>query len=111
MDHATSERKAGLVRALLADHRLDDEMPIVAVIDLDDLRSTVGRLLGVFPEGWTHAFAAKANAAVPVLREIRSLGMACEVASGGELDAALTAGFDPNRIIYDGPAKTMAQLG
>ena len=110
MDYAVSERKAGLVQSLLAHRRLDDETPIAAVIDLDDLRSTIGRLHGAFPEGWMHAFAAKANAAVPVLKESRLLGMACEVASEGELDAALAAGFEPTRMIYDGPAKTMAEL-
>ena len=38
------------------------------------------------------------------------LGMACEVASPGELAQATAAGFAPDRIVFDSPAKTRGEI-
>ena len=37
---------------------------------------------------------------------VKEAGMGCEVASQGELEQALRAGFNPRQIVYDEPAKT-----
>ena len=37
-------------------------------------------------------------------------GLACDVASGGELALALRGGFDPARIYFHGNAKSAAEL-
>ncbi len=37
-------------------------------------------------------------------------GLACDVASGGELSLALRGGFDPARIYFHGNAKSLAEL-
>ncbi|MDX3240414.1 hypothetical protein [Streptomyces sp. ME18-1-4] len=57
-----------------------------------------------------HAFVAKANPLVPLFKELRGLGMGCEAASAGELAQALAAGFAPEQIVFDSPAKTRAEL-
>ncbi|MGW7529130.1 diaminopimelate decarboxylase [Streptomyces sp. NPDC054783] len=85
---------------------------LVAFVDLDGVAATVSDLYDAFADtpGALHAFAAKANCLVPVLRELNGLGMGCEVATAGELARALAAGFRPERIVFDSPAKTNDEL-
>jgi len=55
-------------------------------------------------------FASKAFPCTAVLRILREEGLACDVASGGELAIALKAGFDPGRVHLHGNAKSDAEL-
>jgi diaminopimelate decarboxylase len=55
-------------------------------------------------------FASKAFPCTAVLRVLREEGLACDVASGGELAIALKAGFDPGRIHLHGNAKSEREL-
>ena len=54
--------------------------------------------------------AAKANMAVGVLRVLREEGLGIDISSAGELAAARRAGFEPERIVAHGNAKTDAEL-
>jgi diaminopimelate decarboxylase len=56
-------------------------------------------------------FASKAFPCTAVYRVLAEEGMACDVASGGELFLALRAGFEPARIYLHGNAKSDAELG
>src|SRR5579875_2599950 len=55
-------------------------------------------------------FASKAFPCTAVYRVFAEEGLACDVASGGELHLALRAGFDPHRIYLHGNAKSLAEL-
>src|SRR5262245_4310974 len=55
-------------------------------------------------------FASKAFPCTAVLRILNEEGLACDVASGGELAIALKAGFDPSRIHLHGNAKSEREL-
>jgi diaminopimelate decarboxylase len=55
-------------------------------------------------------FASKAFPCVAVLRLFAQEGLWCDVASGGELHLALAAGFEPQRIVLHGNAKSHAEL-
>jgi diaminopimelate decarboxylase len=55
-------------------------------------------------------FASKAFPCTGVYRALAEEGLACDVASGGELYLALRAGFDPARIYLHGNAKSEAEL-
>jgi diaminopimelate decarboxylase len=55
-------------------------------------------------------FASKAFPCTAVYRALAEEGLACDVASGGELFLALRAGFDPARIYLHGNAKSDAEL-
>ena len=55
-------------------------------------------------------FASKAFPCTAVYRVLASEGIACDVASGGELALALRGGFDPARIYMHGNAKSIAEL-
>jgi diaminopimelate decarboxylase len=52
------------------------------------------------------SYAIKANSNLEILRLLSAAGAGASVVSGGELIAALKAGFDPNGITFDGPGKT-----
>jgi diaminopimelate decarboxylase len=55
-------------------------------------------------------FASKAFPCTAVYRVLAEEGLACDVASGGELHLALKAGFPPERIHFHGNAKSEAEL-
>jgi len=55
-------------------------------------------------------FASKAFPCTGVYRVLAEEGLACDVASGGELYLALRAGFDPARTYLHGNAKSDAEL-
>ena len=55
-------------------------------------------------------FASKAFPCTAVLRLFADEGLWCDVASGGELHLALAAGFQPERIVLHGNAKSEAEL-
>lgn len=55
-------------------------------------------------------FASKAFPCTAVYRLLAEEGLACDVASGGELFLALRGGFDPARIYLHGNAKSETEL-
>ncbi|MGW4693249.1 diaminopimelate decarboxylase [Kitasatospora cineracea] len=108
-----AERRELLLREAVRQGLLDpEETPLAAFLDLDAVTETVAALHAAFPAALDvrHAFAAKANPLGPVLRRLRALGMGCEVASPGEFAQALAAGFPPELIVLDSPAKTRREL-
>lgn len=56
------------------------------------------------------AYAMKANASLAVLRHFRDLGAGADVVSGGELQLAMKAGIDPQKIIFAGVGKTRDEM-
>ena len=75
----------------------------IVAIQMAKLRATLGDRFEVH-------FAVKANPDPAVLRSIRRLAAGADVASAGELAAALDAGFEPEQIEFSGPGKTLAEL-
>ena len=98
------------LRAALHSGRLGADQPVAAFVDTDGVGQTIEALKAAFPAHFLHAFAAKANPMSSALRLVRKHGMACEVASPGELEQALRTGFEPAEIVYDEPAKTGSVL-
>ncbi|MFI6978380.1 diaminopimelate decarboxylase [Embleya sp. NPDC050154] len=105
-----SARQAALAR-VVEQGLLGPEQPLVGLLDVDGIRASVGALSAAFGDAPVlHTFAAKACGLVPVLRLLADAGMGCEVASPGELEQALAAGFTPDRLVLDSPAKTVEEL-
>lgn len=98
------------MRTAVSEGHFNEDRTTAAYIDLAGLAETVSNLNNAFPENFKHTFAAKANTMASALEQVRKLGMGCEVASPGELEQALRAGFDPAEIVYDEPAKTRPVL-
>jgi len=63
-------------------------------------------------EGYAHAihYALKANSTLAILRLLRELGAGADANSGGEIEAALRAGFEPPQIVFTGVGKTREEL-
>ncbi|MDY6427082.1 MAG: diaminopimelate decarboxylase [Bacteroidales bacterium] len=55
--------------------------------------------------GFTEHYAIKANANPILLKHIASYGFGADCVSGGEVKAALEAGFDPAKIVFAGVGK------
>jgi diaminopimelate decarboxylase len=62
--------------------------------------------------GYPHClhYALKANSTLAILRLVRGLGAGADANSGGEIEAALRAGFDPSQIVFTGVGKTRDEL-
>ncbi|RFU87601.1 diaminopimelate decarboxylase [Streptomyces triticagri] len=111
-----AERRAAALAEAVRRGILGPEQPLVGLLDIDDVLHAVDALHRAFrtafdgPAPVRHAFAAKACGLVPVLRLLAEAGMDCEVASPGELQQALAAGFTHDRLVFDSPAKTVEEL-
>ncbi|TAM78559.1 MAG: pyridoxal-dependent decarboxylase, exosortase A system-associated [Chloroflexota bacterium] len=80
------------------------------IYDLDVVAARVAALWAALPAGWDLAYALKANPAPPVLERLAAAGLGADVASLGELRAALAAGFSSARIVVTGPGKRDVEL-
>lgn len=75
--------------------------------DLDLLRRTLDHIRECIAGHPYHVhYAMKANSNPAILRAIAEAGMGADCVSGGELRAAVEAGFDPKDISYAGVGKT-----
>lgn len=83
------------------------------VVAEDDLRARARTFREAFSSRHADSellFASKAFPCTAVYRVLAQEGVGCDVASGGELAGALRAGFDPERIVVHGNAKSEAEL-
>jgi diaminopimelate decarboxylase len=55
-------------------------------------------------------YAFKANSTLAIVRLLRSLGSRADANSGGEIQVALRAGFEPRDIVFTGVGKSRAEL-
>ena len=83
------------------------------VVAEDDLRARASSFVaevGARHRDFDVLFASKAFPCTAVYRVLAEEGLACDVASGGELALALRGGFDPERIYFHGNAKSVREL-
>ena len=73
------------------------------------IRSKYTSLSKYFPQ-FAIAYSLKANPALGICSLMHRLGSCVEVASGGEIGAALAAGFPAEAILFAGPAKQEWEL-
>ena len=75
--------------------------------DTELLRRTLGAINAETSqyEGYVVHYAVKANANPKVLRIIREAGLGADCVSGGEIEAALRAGFPAGKIVFAGVGK------
>jgi diaminopimelate decarboxylase len=86
--------------------------PAYVVVE-DDLRSRARAFVDALAarhDDFDVLFASKAFPCTAVYRALAEEGLACDVASGGELALALRGGFDPGRTYLHGNAKSAAEL-
>jgi diaminopimelate decarboxylase len=86
--------------------------PAYIVVE-DDLRARARAFVDALAarhEDYDVLFASKAFPCTAVYRVLADEGLACDVASGGELALALSAGFDARRTYMHGNAKSEGEL-
>jgi diaminopimelate decarboxylase len=86
--------------------------PAYVVVE-DDLRSRARSFVDAMAarhKDFDVLFASKAFPCTAVYRTLAQEGLACDVASGGELALALAGGFDPRRTYLHGNAKSRREL-
>ena len=66
---------------------------------------TINQEAGKYENFCVH-YAVKANANPEILRIIREKGLGADCVSGGEVKAALDAGFPANKVVYAGVGKS-----
>lgn len=111
MDTFVTHRDAA-VRALVDNGLISTDQPVVGLLDTDAVKRQVEALHNAFDAIplTNHTVACKAATMVPILRFLADLGMGCEVASPGEFAMAEAAGFAPEKIVVDSPAKTVPEI-
>src|SRR5436305_2186969 len=83
------------------------------VVSEDDLRARARAFVDAVSahhRDFDILFASKAFPCTAVYRVLAEEGLACDVASGGELYLAMRGGFDPARIYFHGNAKSEVEL-
>ena len=55
-------------------------------------------------------YSVKANSNLAILRLMQDLGAGFDIVSGGELERVLLAGGDPERVIFSGVGKSVAEI-
>jgi diaminopimelate decarboxylase len=96
----------------LVDLAREHGTPLV-VYDEGEIRATARRYraaLAAHAPDAEAVYASKAFFALAMLRLAREEGLSVDVASGGELHAAIAAGFPPERIYLHGNAKDAGEL-
>lgn len=78
--------------------------------DRSVLARRVAELRAALPPAVRLHYAMKANPFLPLVHYMASLVDGIDVASGGELEVALTAGADPAEISFAGPGKREGEL-
>jgi diaminopimelate decarboxylase len=78
--------------------------------DLSRLKDKIKELTDLFPANTLHAVAIKANPLTAILKHLCQLGAGAEAASLPELHLAEKAGFKSEKIVFDSPVKTVAEL-
>jgi diaminopimelate decarboxylase len=80
------------------------------VYDLDLIGDRVAALRAVMPPRFSLAYAVKANPSLAVVTYLAGCGLGADIASGGELELVLRAGFDPALVAMTGPGKRDEEL-
>lgn len=82
----------------------------VYAYDADKIKTQYDCLNKCLPENFEIFYSMKANPLLGICELFKSLGSCIEVASIGELNTAIAAGFLPEQIIFTSPGKTNEEL-
>src|SRR5690606_15931384 len=80
------------------------------VYSAEAIDAAYGALAAAVPAGTLVAYAIKANGNLSILRRLAARGCGADIVSGGELERALRAGIEPDKIVFSGVGKTDAEI-
>ncbi|POM76663.1 Diaminopimelate decarboxylase [Phytophthora palmivora] len=100
-----------VVAAAVHQKLLHDDSPLTNLFSWDAFQKRLANLHEAFPEpAFNHALAVKTNPTRGLLRGARAKGFGAECASIAEAKHALSLGFEPRKVVYDSPCKTLGEL-
>ncbi|KAL3659543.1 hypothetical protein V7S43_015531 [Phytophthora oleae] len=109
--HQRSAAISHVVEAAVAQKLLHDDSPLTNLFSWDAFQNRLNNLGAAFPEPeFNHALAVKTNPTRGLLRGARTKGFGAECASIAEAKHALSLGFEPRKVVYDSPCKTLGEL-
>ena len=80
------------------------------VYNNDHIIDNYNNFMNAFNGNATAHFAMKSNSNQAILTALVNAGCGMDIVSGGELQRAISAGCNPNKIIFSGVAKTDAEM-
>jgi len=100
------------LRSALSNGWIRQEDTAVIFYDIAFLESRIRYLISCFPPNTLHGFAIKANPLARIMKYVKGVApnIGVEAASTGEVNMALNAGYTPGKIVFDSPAKTLADI-
>ena len=107
---STESQKHQILARALAEGLFTEEDRAVVFHDLGAMRARLDEIREAFPKNALHTVSVKANPLPGILLPLAAVGAGAEAASTGELALAERAGFAPERIVYDSPAKTRDEI-
>lgn len=107
----TSHEIGKVFRSAVAGGFIRQEDTAVIFQDMTFLEERIVSLKSFFPLTTLHAIAIKANPLIRILQRISPLRTGIEAATIGEINIALESGYEPGRIVYDSPVKTVSEIG
>ncbi|CAI5746601.1 unnamed protein product [Peronospora destructor] len=100
-----------VVEAAISQKLLRDESPLTNLFNWNAFQLRLASLRVAFPEPeFNHVLAVKTNPTRGLLRGARVKKFGAECASVAEAKHALSLGFEPRKIVYDSPCKTLGEL-
>ena len=99
-----------LLRTITSSNLLPPTSPVGLFFNMSTFTTNLTKITKAFPQTTNHCIAMKANPLFPCLKTAKEHGWGIEVASTGELTAALKLGFEKEKIVYDSPAKTRPEI-
>eukprot|EP00871_Galdieria_phlegrea_P004427 jgi/Galph1/4986/GphlegSOOS_G3633.1 len=99
-----------VLQSALSQGLISETAPRAFFYDLCYLEKTWKQLIATFPEGTLHTFALKACPVKGILTFAFEKGLGAECASIGEVWLAESFGCPVNKIVFDSPVKTVADL-
>lgn len=109
-ERITSKDASAVYKKAMTSGVLDSSDTSAVFYDLGFLFERFYEVGKNFPANALHAAAIKANPLIAVLRLINEKGFGSEAASLPEVYLAEKAGFVPEKIIFDSPAKTEDEI-
>lgn len=99
------------VQAAISQKLLHDDNPVTNLFNWDAFEKRLDNLRAAFPEPeFNHSLAVKANPTRGSLRAARTAGFGAECASIAEAKHSLSLGFEPRKVVFDSPCKTLSEL-
>ncbi len=93
----------------IIEHEVDLPTPFY-LYDSRIINARYHALRSALPQEIDIVYSVKANPNISIVRHLYALGCGIEIASDGELLAALEVGVAPEKIVFAGPAKTDSEL-